>query len=135
MMRGLDHSEHNTHGVVANYDVGSFFRCIKSTAMMYCRSRTHLVVVLVGVRLSVVGICVLHPVFLTIFLYRVCRFASQFSANHIQFRIAKLRFCIANCDAIPDKFIPEVYYCCRAPQQPPPPSHTSNAAILYTYAS
>ena len=30
------------------------------------------------------------------------RFASQFSANHIQFRIAKLRFCIANCDAIPD---------------------------------
>ena len=34
------------------------------------------------------------------------RFASQFSANHIQFRIAKLRFCIANCDAIPDKFIP-----------------------------
>ena len=34
------------------------------------------------------------------------RFPSQFSANHIQFRIAKLRFCIANCDAIPDKFIP-----------------------------
>ena len=35
-------------------------------------------------------------------------FASQFSANHIQFRIAKLRFCIANCDAIPDKFIPAI---------------------------
>ena len=42
----------------------------------------------------------------TLFLRGQNRFASQFSANHIQFRIAKLRFCIANCDAIPDKFIP-----------------------------
>ena len=41
-----------------------------------------------------------------IFLRGQDRFASQFSANHIQFRIAKLRFRIANCDAIPDKFIP-----------------------------
>ena len=44
----------------------------------------------------------------TLFLRGQNRFASQFSANHIQFRIAKLRFCIANCDAIPDKFIPAV---------------------------
>ena len=42
----------------------------------------------------------------TLFLRGQNRFASQFSANHIQFPIAKLRFCIANCDAIPDKFIP-----------------------------
>ena len=47
------------------------------------------------------------------------RFASQFSANHIPFRIAKLRFCIANCDAIPDKFIPEfvlevLKWCCKS---------------------
>ena len=42
----------------------------------------------------------------TFFLRGRDRFASQFSANHIPFRIAKLRFCIANCDAIPDKFIP-----------------------------
>ena len=44
----------------------------------------------------------------TLFLRGQNRFASQFSANHIQFRIAKLRFCIANCDATPDKFIPAV---------------------------
>ena len=45
----------------------------------------------------------------TLFLRGQNRFASQFSANHIQFRIAKLRFCIANCNAIPDKFIPAVH--------------------------
>ena len=49
------------------------------------------------------------------FLRSQNHFASQLSANHVQFRIAKLRFCIANsciahCDGIPDtgKFVPGV---------------------------